>query len=133
MQYIASPSFNFAGDQIFPVVWEVVEALEMYRIPVVSVTSDGAKPNTRMCQQTRLAMKLPYKTANPYHCSNTCNSSNEDLFSFVMCHICSKLPEIALAILSHTLKVSKSKNKPIGLLFLFTDSRKMARHQLEIN
>lgn len=56
-------------DQIFPVAWEVVEALQMYDLPVVSLTSDGAKPNRkfyRICQQKGQKKKLPYKAKNPY-------------------------------------------------------------------
>ena len=36
--------FN-TGEKIFPIVWEVTEALELYDIEVVSLTSDGGKPN----------------------------------------------------------------------------------------
>lgn len=65
-----------AGEKIFPLVWEVIEALEMYDIPVVSLTSDGAKANRRfyrMCQSQR--RKLPFKTANHFR-------ENVDLFFF---------------------------------------------------
>ena len=60
-----------AGENIFPLVWEVVEALEMYDIPVVSLTSDGAKPNRRfyqMCQKPQKGepKSVPYKTSNPF-------------------------------------------------------------------
>ncbi len=34
-----------SGEQIFPLVWDVIESLEMYDTPVVSLTSDGAKSN----------------------------------------------------------------------------------------
>lgn len=47
----------------------------MFDIPVVSITSDGAKTNRRfyrLCQQDRRG--LPYKTSNPY------NSSRELFF-----------------------------------------------------
>ena len=56
-----------SGEMIFPLVWEVIEALEMYCIPVTSLTSDGAKPNLRfyrMCQKSRRV--VPYKTSNPF-------------------------------------------------------------------
>ena len=55
-----------AGEKIFPLVWEVVAALEMYDIPVVSLTSDGAKPNRRfykLCQQKKTEQ---HKTHNHY-------------------------------------------------------------------
>ena len=31
-------------------MWEVIEALEMYEVPIVSLTSDGAKANRRFYQ-----------------------------------------------------------------------------------
>ena len=35
------------AEMLFPLVWSVVEALELYDIPAVSLTNDGAKPNRR--------------------------------------------------------------------------------------
>ena len=64
------------GSEIFPLVWEAVEALEVFDIPVTSLTSDGAKPNRRfyrMCQKNKRA--LPYKTFNPFR-------KNEAVFFF---------------------------------------------------
>ena len=34
-----------SGEKIFPAAWEVIEVLELFEIPVVSLVSDGAKPN----------------------------------------------------------------------------------------
>ena len=31
------------GEYVFPLVWDVIKTLELYDIPVVSLTSDGAK------------------------------------------------------------------------------------------
>ena len=62
--------------EMFPLAWSVVEALELYDIPAVSLTSDGAKPNKRffhLCQEEKTA--VPYKTDNPYR-------KKEDLFFF---------------------------------------------------
>lgn len=60
----------FTGEKIFPLAWEVIEALELYQIPVVSLTSDGAKANRKfysLCQKKRKDLKeLPYKTFNPH-------------------------------------------------------------------
>jgi len=50
-------------------VWDVIEALELYNIPIVSLTSDGAKQNRRfyrMCQRKG----VQYKCTNPYTTSN---------------------------------------------------------------
>ena len=62
-------SIQCAGERIFPLAWEVVEALEMYDIPVVSLISDGAKPNRRfyrLCQHKSKTKAIPYKAVNPY-------------------------------------------------------------------
>ena len=74
-------NFLSIGEKIFPLAWEVTESLEMYNIPVVSLTSDGAKPNRRfysMCQQQQQKGKskdVPYKTFNPFR-------EGKDLFFF---------------------------------------------------
>ena len=56
-------------------MWEVIEALEMYEVPIVSLTSDGAKANRRFYQIcakdyvkkiSRAEGNVPYKTSNPY-------------------------------------------------------------------
>ena len=59
----------FTGENIFPLIWEVIEALELHEIPVVSLTSDGAKSNRRvynLCQLNDHRQKgsIPYKTVN---------------------------------------------------------------------
>ena len=60
--------FNI-GENIFPIVWEVTEAMELFDIQVVSLTSDGAKPNRwfyRLCQTEVKKDLVPYKTTNPF-------------------------------------------------------------------
>ena len=61
------------SEKIFPAAWEVIEALELFEIPVVSLVSDGAKPNQRFLdyclgqrQGQQVAAKISYKTANPF-------------------------------------------------------------------
>jgi len=52
---------------MFPLVWSVVEALQLYDSPGVSLTNDGAKPNRRffhLFQEEKTV--VPYKTDNPY-------------------------------------------------------------------
>ena len=62
-------SINFipyTAEKIFPILWEAVETLELYNIPVVAITSDGAKPNRRfyhLCSTSK-SMSVPYKTTN---------------------------------------------------------------------
>ena len=61
--------FHCSGEKIFPAAWEVIEALELFEIPVVSLVSDGAKPNRRLynlCQVDQQAADgVSYKTTNP--------------------------------------------------------------------
>ena len=65
---------------------EVIEALEIYEIPVVSLTSDGVKPNRclyQMCQQQQEKGEpkcVPYKTINTF-------KEEEELSLSVMYHI----------------------------------------------
>ena len=46
--HFRSNSIAAVDEKMFPLVWDTVEALEMYDIPVVSLTSDRAKPNRRL-------------------------------------------------------------------------------------
>ena len=57
--------------------WEVVEALELFNIPVVSITGDGAKSNRRFYKicQTNKKTSVPYKSINPFQ-------KNRDLYFF---------------------------------------------------
>ena len=48
-----------------PPVWEVVEALEFSRLPVLLLTSDGAAPNRRFYKLCRIKDKT-HKTPNPF-------------------------------------------------------------------
>ena len=64
------------GEKIFTPAWEVIEALELYKIPIVSLTGDGAKPNRKFFRMTQVSRtKTPYKTNNPYR-------ENEALYFF---------------------------------------------------
>ena len=62
------PASNLSGEKLYPVVMEVVEALELSNVPVIAVTSDGASPNRSFYKLCRLptCLKVPYKTRNPY-------------------------------------------------------------------
>ena len=54
------------GEKIYPIAWEVIESLELYKIPVTSLTSDGAKQNRRFYRlcQPQGNRELPYKCVN---------------------------------------------------------------------
>ena len=72
----------FTGEKLYPVVWEVIQSLELYGIEVISLTSDGAKTNRRfysLCQQE--STDTPFKTTNPYSSANPLHGSS-NLFLF---------------------------------------------------
>ena len=61
------PSTNLTGERLYPIVFEVIEALELHSIPVVSLTSDGNSPNRRLYRLCQLNTEKPtYKTKNPF-------------------------------------------------------------------
>ena len=39
------PSRNITGDKLYPIVWEVIESLEMNLLPITFVTSYGPSAN----------------------------------------------------------------------------------------
>lgn len=59
------PSSNITGDKLYPIVWEVIESLEMNLLPVISVTSDGASSNRRFYKLC-LDGGASHKTRNPF-------------------------------------------------------------------
>ena len=82
----------------------------MYNISVVSLTSDGAKPNRRfynMCQTQELGKKLPYKTVNPF------SSCSRELFFF--CDV-PHLLKTARNCFSNSFAHSKSRNLQVNNL-----------------
>ena len=100
----------FLGEKIFAVAWEIIESLELYNIPVVSLTSDGAKPNRRfyrMCQMQSKGRKIPYQTVNPYQRRNRlfffCDvphllKTARNCFSNSFAHSCSRKMQVQCAI-----------------------------------
>ena len=93
------------GERIFPLVWEAIEALELYNIPVVPLTSDGAKSNRRfyrMCQKRKT--DLPFKSINPYRDGHGlyffCDvphllKTTRNCFSNSFSHSCSKKMQVS--------------------------------------
>ena len=58
---------DLTGQKLYPVVWEVIEALELDGLPVVSVISDGAGQNRRFYKLCKTAKEeLVHKTLNPF-------------------------------------------------------------------
>ena len=98
------------GEQIFPLVWEVVRALELYRISVVSVVSDGAKQNRRFYQmcQTGKQGAVPHKTVNPYR-------KNADFYFFCDAP---HLLKTSRNCFSNSFAHSKSRTLKVELLYI---------------
>ena len=72
------PSASVSGEKLYPVVFEVVEALELHGLSVVSITSDGNSPNHKFYRMCGLDSSSPtYKTPNPYALSK-----NRDIYFF---------------------------------------------------
>ena len=65
-------SASVSGAKLYPVVFEVVEALELHGFSVVSITSDGNSPNCKFYQMCGLDNSSPtYRTPNYYALSKT--------------------------------------------------------------
>ena len=72
----AYPTVDLTGSQLFPVIWEVIEALELDNFPVVAVTADGASPNRnffRICGKKKRGC-IPFKPEIPM-LTETCTFS----------------------------------------------------------
>lgn len=62
-----NPSNCLSGERLYPLVFDVTEALELQGFPVVSITSDGNSPNRRFYRICGLSDEQPtYKTINPF-------------------------------------------------------------------
>ena len=67
-------SLCLSGEKLYAPVWEVIEALELSGLPVLSLTSDGASPNRRfykvcnsMIRCTRHMLIMTYFFCDPPH------------------------------------------------------------------
>ena len=68
MNYLYSLRQIVALSYIYPVVMDVVEALELWDLSILNITSDGESPNRKFCKLCKLPCgpAVPYKTKNPY-------------------------------------------------------------------
>ena len=93
------PSSNLSREELYPVVMEVVEALELWALPVLAITSDGASPNRKFYKLCKLpgGPAVPYKTKNPY--------ADRDLYFFFVHNILFTGTNIAIWLIlsSHSL------------------------------
>ncbi len=60
------PSRGVTGDELFPIVWEVVRLVESTGLKVIAITADGAAPNRRFFCMHRNGNGLTYKVKNIY-------------------------------------------------------------------
>ena len=63
------PTCDLTAEDLYPLVWNVVEALELNEIDVTAITCDGLAANRkffRTSQSTTESLNIPYKTTNPY-------------------------------------------------------------------
>ena len=61
------PSACLSGERLYPLVFEVIEALELHGFPIVSITSDGNSPNRKFYRMCGIDVPSPaYKTPNPF-------------------------------------------------------------------
>ena len=69
-------SMSLKSEQLYLVVWEVIEALELHCIQQDSLTSDGNSPNHRFYSLCGLTDDKPIcKTKNPYADHQSCGPS----------------------------------------------------------
>lgn len=61
------PVSSLSGEKIYPIVWDVIEALEMNDLKVMSISCDGLSANRKFFRLGRGEdVSLPFKTANPF-------------------------------------------------------------------
>jgi hypothetical protein len=64
------PTSTLSADKLYPLVWGVVEALELNELEVTSFTCDGLSANRkffRISKDVAKSLKIPFKTTNPYN------------------------------------------------------------------
>ena len=60
------PSRGVTGDELLPIVWEVVRLVESTELKVIAITADGAAPNRRLFRMHGNGSGLTYKVKNIY-------------------------------------------------------------------
>ena len=79
----AFPTVQLTGYKLFPLVWNVIESLELSDLPVIAVTADGASHNQHffhLCcfQDDGTKSPIPFVTRNPF--------AEQDAYFFVTPH-----------------------------------------------
>ena len=60
------PSVSLSGEKLYPLVFEVIEALELHGFSIVSITCHGNSPNQKFFRICGLDTTPAYKTPNPF-------------------------------------------------------------------
>ena len=63
------PTTSLSGEKLYPIVWDVIEALELNDIQVHAVSCDGLSANRkffRISMDPDKTLKIPFKTTNPF-------------------------------------------------------------------
>lgn len=63
------PTSSLSGAKLYPLVWDVIELLELNQFHVVFVSCDGLSANRkffRISKGIEKELKIPYKSKNPY-------------------------------------------------------------------
>ena len=60
------PAANLTGNELYPIIWGTIEALELNNLQVVSITSDGASSNRKLYRMSATkGLPIPNKVENP--------------------------------------------------------------------
>ena len=66
------PTTNLTGNELYPIIWGTIEALELNNLQVVSITSDGASSNRKLYRMSATkGLPVPYKVENPFRRSQS--------------------------------------------------------------
>ena len=63
------PTSSLKGEKLYPIVWDVIEAMQMNKFQVVYITCDGYSANRkffRISKDPTESLPFPYKTQNPF-------------------------------------------------------------------
>ena len=81
--YAQYPTSGITGELLFPLVWEVVRALECAGFKVISITGDGASQNRKFFRMHKLACSSESASAVTYKVYNPYSKEDQYLFFFV--------------------------------------------------
>lgn len=63
------PTTSLSGEKMYPIMWDVIESLEINDIQVHAISCDGLSANrkfVRISMGVDKSLKIPFKTTNPF-------------------------------------------------------------------